>query len=81
MAKTVEMRYNSLKKPCQIRRDNLRDAFAFYKWNSEAEEQIEWLGDKLRQLKSTDYGDTLHAVQSLTKKHSHLEEEVNTRQV
>uniref|UniRef100_F1KPH2 Spectrin beta chain n=1 Tax=Ascaris suum TaxID=6253 RepID=F1KPH2_ASCSU len=80
MAKAVEQRYFGLKEPCQIRRDNLRDALAFYEWISEAEEQLEWIGDKMRQAISTDYGDTLHAVQSLTKKHALLEEEINSRQ-
>ncbi|VDM44604.1 unnamed protein product [Toxocara canis] len=80
MARAVEQRYLGLKEPCQIRRDNLREALTFYEWISEAEEQVEWIGDKMRQATSTEYGDTLHAVQSLTKKHALLEEEVNSRQ-
>ncbi|VIO98093.1 probable spectrin beta chain, putative [Brugia malayi] len=79
MAKALGIRYNELKKPCIIRRENLNDALAFYGWISEAEEQVEWLSDRKRQTISTDYGDTLHAVQLLTKKHAHLEADVNSR--
>ncbi|EJD74610.1 beta chain spectrin [Loa loa] len=79
MAKALEIRYNELKKPCVIRRANLNDALAFYGWISEAEEQTEWLSDRKRQTISTDYGDTLHAIQLLTKKHAHLEADVNSR--
>lgn len=81
MTRAIEARYNELKSPCQIRRENLNDARSFYAWLSEAEEQIEWIGDKKRQAMSTDYGDTLHAVQSLTKKHAHFQAELEGRQV
>lgn len=81
MATALGIRYNELKKPCAIRRENLNDALAFYGWISEAEEQMEWLSDRRRQTISTDYGDTLHAVQLLTKKHAHLEADVNSRRV
>lgn len=81
MAKALEIRYNELKKPCLIRRANLNDALAFYGWIAEAEEQIEWLSDRRRQTRSVDYGDTLHAVQLLIKKHAHLQADVNSRQV
>uniref|UniRef100_A0A915PUP8 Spectrin beta chain n=1 Tax=Setaria digitata TaxID=48799 RepID=A0A915PUP8_9BILA len=80
MATALGERYNKLKKPCIIRRENLNDALAFYGWISEAEEQIEWLSDRKRQTVNTDYGDTLHAVQLLTKKHAHLEADVNSHQ-
>ncbi|VDK61916.1 unnamed protein product [Onchocerca ochengi] len=79
MATALEIRYNELKKPCIIRRENLNDALAFYGWISEVEEQTEWLNDRKRQTISTDYGDTLHAVQFLIKKHAHLEADVNSR--
>lgn len=81
MATALELRYNELKKPCMIRRENLNDALAFYGWISEAEEQTEWFSDRKRLTISTDYGDTLHAVQLLAKKHAHLEAEINSRQV
>ncbi|VBB25988.1 unnamed protein product, partial [Acanthocheilonema viteae] len=79
MATTLGIRYNELKKPCAIRRENLNDALAFYGWISETEEQTEWLSDRKRQTISTDYGDTLHAVQLLVKKHAHLEADINGR--
>lgn len=81
MATALEIRYKELEKPCIIRRENLNDALAFYGWMSEAEEQIEWISDRKPLALSTDYGDTLHAVQSLIKKHAHLAAEVNSRQV
>ncbi|VDK88570.1 unnamed protein product, partial [Litomosoides sigmodontis] len=79
MAIALGIRYNELKNPCMIRRENLNDALAFYGWISEAEEQSEWLSDRKRQTISTDYGDTLHAVQLLVKKHAHLEADINSR--
>ncbi|VDM96556.1 unnamed protein product [Thelazia callipaeda] len=79
MATALEMRYYDLQKPCLIRRENLNDALSFYGWISEAEEQIEWLDNRKRQAISTGYGDTLHVVQSLVKKHAHLEAEVDGR--
>lgn len=81
MAKAVEARYNGLKEPCQIRRDNLKEALAYHEWASEVEEHLEWINDKLCQARSTDYGDSVHSVQSLTKKHALLEEELKSRQV
>uniref|UniRef100_A0A158QA40 Spectrin beta chain n=1 Tax=Enterobius vermicularis TaxID=51028 RepID=A0A158QA40_ENTVE len=80
MAKAVEARYNGLKEPCQIRRDNLKEALAYHEWASEVEEHLEWINDKLCQARSTDYGDSVHSVQSLTKKHALLEEELKSRQ-
>lgn len=81
MATALGIRYNELKNPCMIRRENLNDALAFYGWISEAEEQSEWLSDRKRQTISTDYGDTLHAVQLLAKRHAHLEADINSRRV
>ena len=68
-------RYESLAEPCQIRAENLRESLKFYQWKAEVDEQISWINDKLPQMESTNYGQTLHAAQSLNKKH-HIFEEV-----
>uniref|UniRef100_A0A914XIB6 Spectrin alpha chain n=1 Tax=Plectus sambesii TaxID=2011161 RepID=A0A914XIB6_9BILA len=79
-ARSVDERYASLQEPCQIRRENLRDAHALYQWMHEVEEETAWMREKLPPASSTDYGDTLQAVQSLHRKHLALEQELTAKQ-
>jgi spectrin beta len=74
----VKTRYVGLKEPCQIRAENLHDSLNFFKWSANADEQLVWVGDKIPQLKSRDYGNSLHAAQSLNKKQEILQQEIDT---
>ncbi|ETN74189.1 hypothetical protein NECAME_13133 [Necator americanus] len=79
-AEQVQARYASLNEPVAIRRENLRDAHALYEWTACAEEELEWLADKLPLARSQECGDSLHAAHSLQKKHAALEKELESRQ-
>ncbi|KIH43314.1 spectrin repeat-containing domain protein, partial [Ancylostoma duodenale] len=79
-AEQVEARYSSLNEPVSIRRENLREAHALYQWTACAEEELEWLADKLPLARSQECGDSLHAAHSLQKKHAALEKELDSRQ-
>ncbi|CAI4223262.1 unnamed protein product [Auanema sp. JU1783] len=76
----AQLRYASLGDPVSIRRENLRDALRLYEWSAKAEDEIEWLSDKLPFARSTDFGDSLHSTISLQKKHAALEKELESRQ-
>ncbi|KJH48207.1 spectrin repeat-containing domain protein [Dictyocaulus viviparus] len=80
-AEQVDSRYSSLNEPVMIRRENLRDAHAMYKWTACAEEELEWLADRLPLARSQECGDSLHAAHSLQKKHAALEKEIESRQI
>ncbi|VDO69394.1 unnamed protein product [Heligmosomoides polygyrus] len=80
-AEQVDARYSSLSEPVLIRRENLRDAHALYQWTACAEEELEWLADRLPLARSQECGDSLHAAHSLQKKHAALEKELDSRQV
>ncbi|VDL75035.1 unnamed protein product [Nippostrongylus brasiliensis] len=80
-AEQVDARYSSLNEPVLIRRENLRDAYAMYEWSACAEEELEWLADRLPLARSQECGDSLHAALSLQKKHVALEKELESRQV
>ncbi|KAI6189412.1 Karst [Aphelenchoides bicaudatus] len=73
----VKHRYHGLAEPCQIRAENLHESLRFFGWAANADEQLVWIGDKLPQLKSKDYGQTLHAAQSLSKKQEILQQEID----
>ncbi|KIH51678.1 spectrin repeat-containing domain protein, partial [Ancylostoma duodenale] len=60
--------------------ENLREAHALYQWTACAEEELEWLADKLPLARSQECGDSLHAAHSLQKKHAALEKELDSRQ-
>ncbi|KAK6758912.1 hypothetical protein RB195_016254 [Necator americanus] len=79
-AEQVQARYASLNEPVAIRRENLRDAHDLYEWTACAEEELEWLADKLPLARSQECGDSLHAAHSLQKKHAALEKELESRQ-
>uniref|UniRef100_A0A7E4UVW3 Spectrin beta chain n=1 Tax=Panagrellus redivivus TaxID=6233 RepID=A0A7E4UVW3_PANRE len=79
-ADKLAQRYDDLKEPCQIRHDNLLDSLKFFAWSNEASEQMDWLQELLPQVRSTDYGATLHAAQSLSKKHDILEQDIRSRE-
>lgn len=73
-ADSILQRYESLEEPCQIRADNLKDSLKFFQWTAVADEQIGWINDKIPQLESTNYGQTLHSAQSMKKKHDIFEQ-------
>ena len=75
----IQERYDGLKEPCQIRADNLQDSLKYFQWMDEAQEQTDWLNELIPRLQSSDYGSTLHAAQSLNKKHAILEQEITSR--
>ncbi|CAI2353897.1 unnamed protein product [Caenorhabditis sp. 36 PRJEB53466] len=79
-AEQVEARYSGLDEPVQIRRENLVDAQAFFEWVKAAEEDLEWLSDKMPLAGSSESGDSLQSALSLKKKHAALEKELETRQ-
>ncbi|CAP39687.2 Protein CBR-SMA-1 [Caenorhabditis briggsae] len=79
-AEQVEARYSGLDEPVQIRRENLVDAQAFFEWVKAAEEDLEWLSDKMPLASSGESGDSLQSALSLQKKHAALEKELETRQ-
>ncbi|PIO70965.1 spectrin repeat-containing domain protein [Teladorsagia circumcincta] len=79
-AEQVDARFSSLNEPVLIRRENLRDAHALYEWTACAEEELEWLADRLPLARSQECGDSLHAAHSLQKKHMALEKELESRQ-
>ncbi|KAK6049922.1 spectrin repeat-containing domain protein [Cooperia oncophora] len=79
-AEQVDARFSSLNEPVLIRRENLRDAHALYEWTACAEEELEWLADRLPLARSQECGDSLHAAHSLQKKHMALEKELDSRQ-
>uniref|UniRef100_A0A0K0DJQ5 PH domain-containing protein n=1 Tax=Angiostrongylus cantonensis TaxID=6313 RepID=A0A0K0DJQ5_ANGCA len=79
-AEQVDARYSSISEPVLIRRENLRDAHAMYEWTACAEEELEWLADKLPLARSQECGDSLQAAHSLQKKHAALEKELESRQ-
>ncbi|KAK6035666.1 spectrin repeat-containing domain protein [Cooperia oncophora] len=65
---------------CLLSKENLRDAHALYEWTACAEEELEWLADRLPLARSQECGDSLHAAHSLQKKHMALEKELDSRQ-
>lgn len=72
-AEQVEARYSGLDEPVQIRRENLVDAQAFFQWVKAAEEDLEWLSDRMMLASSGESGDSLQSALSLQKKHATLE--------
>ncbi|CAB3398580.1 unnamed protein product [Caenorhabditis bovis] len=79
-AEQVEARYSGLDEPVQIRRENLIDAQKLFEWIKAAEEDLEWLSDKMPLASSNETGDSLQSALSLQKKHAALEKELETRQ-
>ncbi|XGW05367.1 hypothetical protein V3C99_016045 [Haemonchus contortus] len=79
-AEQVDARFSSLNEPVLIRRENLRDAHALYEWTACAEEELEWLSDRLPLARNQECGDSLHSALSLQKKHMALEKELESRQ-
>ncbi|KAI6237537.1 hypothetical protein M3Y95_00275500 [Aphelenchoides besseyi] len=79
LVESVRQRYSSLEDPCNIRADNLAESLRFFGWAADADEQLVWLADKLPQLRAREYGNTLHAAQSLQRKHEILQSEIETR--
>lgn len=77
----VKHRYHDLNEPCQIRAENLAESLLFFGWAADADEQLIWVNDKLPQLKSKDYGNTLHSAQSLNKKQEILQQEIDAHRV
>uniref|UniRef100_A0A0N4ZQ51 Spectrin beta chain n=1 Tax=Parastrongyloides trichosuri TaxID=131310 RepID=A0A0N4ZQ51_PARTI len=80
LAEQVKGRYNALAEPCQIRKDNLEDAYIYYSWVGQANDEIDWMNEMVPKLSSTDYGDSLQAAQSLNKKHQILQQEITSRE-
>uniref|UniRef100_A0A0K0EWJ5 Karst (inferred by orthology to a D. melanogaster protein) n=1 Tax=Strongyloides venezuelensis TaxID=75913 RepID=A0A0K0EWJ5_STRVS len=80
LADQVKNRYNALAEPCQIRKENLEDAYIYYSWVSQANDEIDWINEMVPKLSSNDYGDSLQAAQSLSKKHQILQQEVVARE-
>lgn len=79
-AEQIETRFYGLRHPVEIRRANLQEARQLFEWQTAADEELAWLESKLLQAKSQDYGDSLRAAQSLQKKHTNLEKELEARQ-
>ncbi|KAK0410555.1 hypothetical protein QR680_005192 [Steinernema hermaphroditum] len=79
-AEELKTRYEGLKEPCEIRRENLEEARRLFEWQSEANEQMGWLNEKMPQIESTDYGSTLLQAQSLHKRHQILEQEIHSHE-
>uniref|UniRef100_A0A1I7Z9V4 PH domain-containing protein n=1 Tax=Steinernema glaseri TaxID=37863 RepID=A0A1I7Z9V4_9BILA len=79
-AEELRLRYSGLKEPCLIRRENLEEARRLFEWHSEANEQMGWLQEKMPQIQSSDYGNTLLQAQSLHKKHQILEQEIHSHE-
>ncbi|CAD5229846.1 unnamed protein product [Bursaphelenchus xylophilus] len=79
-AEAVLNRYNDLKDPCKNRAENLGEALRFFQWSAESDEELVWLADKLPQLRSKNYGNSLREAQSLNKKHEILQQEIETHQ-
>ncbi|KAI6229996.1 Spectrin repeat-containing domain protein [Aphelenchoides fujianensis] len=75
----LRQRYASLAEPCAIRAENLAESLRFFGWAADADEQLVWLADKLPQLRAREFGNSLHAAQSLQKKHQILQQEVDAR--
>uniref|UniRef100_A0A1I7X9F8 PH domain-containing protein n=1 Tax=Heterorhabditis bacteriophora TaxID=37862 RepID=A0A1I7X9F8_HETBA len=70
----------SLKLSYFYSRENLRDAHCLYEWTTGAEEELEWISDKMPLARSQDCGDSLQAAMSLQKTHIALEKELDSRQ-
>uniref|UniRef100_A0A183IDZ9 Calponin-homology (CH) domain-containing protein n=1 Tax=Soboliphyme baturini TaxID=241478 RepID=A0A183IDZ9_9BILA len=66
-AKAVLERYESLREPCQIRKDNLNEAYSLYKWSHDVEDLIV----------ETSKSDSLQSTKNLMKKQKILEQEMN----
>ncbi|CAD5225498.1 unnamed protein product [Bursaphelenchus okinawaensis] len=79
-AEAVKTRYNELKDPCKNRAENLDEALRYFQWAAEADEELVWLADKVPQLRSKNYGNSLREAQSLNKKHEILQQEIETHQ-
>ncbi|CAJ0573578.1 unnamed protein product, partial [Mesorhabditis spiculigera] len=78
-AEQVELRYAQLGEPIKIRRENLLDAKKLFEWEAEAQEETEWMHDRMPLVRSADFGDSLHSAEHLSKKHALLEAELDTR--
>ncbi|CAJ0961940.1 unnamed protein product, partial [Mesorhabditis belari] len=79
-AEEISLRYAQLDEPIKIRRENLNDAKKLFEWEAEANEEYEWLNDRLLLARSTEFGDTMQAAENLSKKHALLEKDLETRQ-
>jgi len=80
-ARALQHRFDGLQEPCQIRRENLLESLRHFQWIGEVDEQLlTWINDKIPQLESRDYGSSLHAAQSLNKRHAIVEQEISSRQ-
>lgn len=72
----VQDRYATLHEPCNIRKENLEEALLMYQFYRDVEDELSWIHDKKPLAESTDLGNSLSAVQNLSKKHQALESEI-----
>ncbi len=61
-ASGIRGRYLGLGEPCQIRRENLREAQSLYHWLNEADEMHAGLRERTPLAASTDYGHNLQVL-------------------
>ncbi|XP_022090941.1 spectrin beta chain, non-erythrocytic 5-like isoform X2 [Acanthaster planci] len=76
----IVVRYEALREPLNLRRGNLEDAHRLYQFHRDVEDEVSWIDQKQPWVASDDLGTSLHAVQSLYKKHQALEAELTAHE-
>ncbi len=79
-ARNLADRFASLKEPCQIRSENLRDAHALFQWMKESDDECAWMAETAPRVASADVGANLETVKKLHKRHAALEQELAARE-
>ncbi|XP_071480964.1 spectrin beta chain-like [Diadema antillarum] len=74
------VRYDAVTELARKRHTQLEDAFAFYKFLRDVDDELSWIQEKMALASSTDYGQSLSSVQSLLKRHQLLETEVTAHE-
>ncbi|XP_070576983.1 spectrin beta chain, non-erythrocytic 5-like isoform X4 [Ptychodera flava] len=82
LASTAELsdRYDNLKDPAARRKAQLADALKLQQFYHDVDTEKQWIKEHLPFASSTDYGKTLHAAETLNKKHQKLENEMTGHQ-
>ena len=62
-------RYKALEGPWLIRKTNLDDTVALYKFNNEVADELDYFAEKTAILENNNFGSSVSEVQSLQRKH------------
>lgn len=70
------VRYNSLSRPLQNRRETLEAWQVLFQFSRDLEEEVAWLSDRLPAVTAKDLGSSLSSTQQLLHKHQVVEDTI-----